>query len=127
MRKVFVISMLTLFLVSWLKPYLPYLDYAINKEYIAENLCENKAKPELKCDGKCHLKKEVEKVVEESEKEPLKPHTPYKAKIKINLIVQYIETSFVLDVLRREKIKFSNIDDSIELNFEDIPTPPPQA
>lgn len=48
-----------------LRPILPYLDYAINKDYIAEELCENKEKPELQCDGKCHLAKEVKKVSEE--------------------------------------------------------------
>ena len=34
-------------------------DYAINKDYIAKNLCENKARPSLKCKGKCQLMKKM--------------------------------------------------------------------
>ena len=37
----------------------PFVDYAINKEYIAKVLCINQEKPELACHGKCHLKKEL--------------------------------------------------------------------
>lgn len=40
---------------------LVYLQYSINKDFIAANLCENVAKPQLQCEGKCHLKKQVEK------------------------------------------------------------------
>ena len=44
------------------KPIIPVLDYIVNYEYIATELCENTAKPELKCNGKCHLTKELAKV-----------------------------------------------------------------
>lgn len=44
---------------------LPYLDYAINQEFIAEELCENKAKPQLACNGKCYLQNELEKASQE--------------------------------------------------------------
>ena len=43
----------------FLKPIFPVLDYIINYDYIANELCENKAKPELKCNGKCHLVNEL--------------------------------------------------------------------
>ncbi|MCR5863242.1 hypothetical protein LRS05_14425 [Flavobacterium sp. J372] len=43
------------------RPVLPVLDYIINYDYIAAELCENKAKPEMHCNGKCHLKKELAK------------------------------------------------------------------
>jgi hypothetical protein len=35
------------------------LEFEINKEYIANNLCENKNKPVLKCGGKCQLSKKL--------------------------------------------------------------------
>ena len=35
--------------------------YALNKDFIAKNLCENKAKPQMHCNGKCHLKKQLQK------------------------------------------------------------------
>lgn len=47
------------------KPVLPLVDYWVNYDYIANELCENKAKPEMHCDGKCHLKKELAKAVED--------------------------------------------------------------
>ena len=40
---------------------IPLIDYAINKDYIANNLCSNKNKPKMKCNGKCHLMKEMAK------------------------------------------------------------------
>jgi hypothetical protein len=51
-----------------LKSYLPYVNYYVNYDYIAENLCENKDKPEMHCNGKCHL----EKTIKEAEAEETK-------------------------------------------------------
>lgn len=49
-----------------LKPIAPFVEYAINQEYIAEFLCINQDKPEMQCNGKCHLYKEVEKQQKEA-------------------------------------------------------------
>lgn len=46
-----------------------YLDFLINQDYIAKNLCENKDKPVLKCNGKCHLAKELAKEEKKEKKE----------------------------------------------------------
>lgn len=43
---------------------MPVLDYIINYDYIAKELCENKAKPQMHCNGKCHLMKELAKAAE---------------------------------------------------------------
>lgn len=59
--------MFILALFILVKPVIPVLDYIVNYEYIATELCENIAKPELKCNGKCHLAKELAKA-SESEK-----------------------------------------------------------
>ncbi|MBS7253569.1 hypothetical protein [Flavobacterium branchiicola] len=49
-----------LFLFSLVfRPAFPFLDYVLNYQYIATELCENKTKPQLGCNGKCHLKKEL--------------------------------------------------------------------
>ena len=37
------------------------VEYVVNYQYIATELCINKDKPKLKCDGKCHLKSELAK------------------------------------------------------------------
>lgn len=47
---------------------IPYIQYAIFKDYIAENLCVNKDKPASCCDGKCFREKQV-KVVNEADQE----------------------------------------------------------
>ena len=58
-KLLFIITLLFL-----LKPVLPFVEYVVNYEYIAIQLCENKSKPELKCNGKCHLVKELAKASE---------------------------------------------------------------
>ena len=51
------------------RPILPYIEYAVFKDYIAKNLCINKDKPKSCCEGKCHLKKQIEKSNEAKENE----------------------------------------------------------
>jgi hypothetical protein len=38
-----------------------FLDYSINREFIAKNLCENRLKPAMHCAGKCFLDKQLTK------------------------------------------------------------------
>jgi ribosomal protein S19 len=59
--KVYTFFFLTVLILYILRPVLPYLEYALNKEYIAKNLCVNRDKPKSCCQGKCHLKKELAK------------------------------------------------------------------
>lgn len=42
------------------------LNYQVNKEYIAQNLCENRDKPDMDCCGKCVVKKELDKDSQQS-------------------------------------------------------------
>ena len=53
-------------MIAMLKPVSPFLEYLVNKDYIAQFLCVNKDKPEMACGGKCHLMKELEKEEKES-------------------------------------------------------------
>jgi hypothetical protein len=41
------------------------LDFELNKDYIAKNLCENRDKPKSCCKGKCYLKKQLAKTDKE--------------------------------------------------------------
>lgn len=79
LKFLFGISFLSIYLLALSYQLLPYVDYAINKEYIAEVLCENQDEPELHCNGICHLKKQLKKA-EEKEKE---------APVSIRLEMQY--------------------------------------
>ncbi len=44
-----------MYLVAMLRPIAPFVEYAINYDYISEVLCINKDKPELHCNGKCYV------------------------------------------------------------------------
>jgi len=49
----------------------PWINYAINKDYISEYLCINKDQPELQCDGKCYLSQQL-KILQEKEQSDTK-------------------------------------------------------
>lgn len=53
-------------MIAMLKPIAPFVEYALNKDYIVEFLCINQDKPEMQCNGKCHLYKTVEKQQEKT-------------------------------------------------------------
>jgi len=60
--RVFAASILLIaLLVQNCSRYLIILDYQLNKDYIAKNLCENRNKPKCCCCGKCFLKKQLAK------------------------------------------------------------------
>lgn len=48
-----------------LKPIAPFVEYAIQYDYISKVLCINKDKPELSCNGKCQLMQKLEQQQEE--------------------------------------------------------------
>jgi hypothetical protein len=52
---IFILLLLTQIFSKWLM----VIDYTINKDYIAKNLCENRNKPTLHCNGKCQLMKKM--------------------------------------------------------------------
>jgi len=55
-------------MLAMLRPITPFIEYAIDQDYIAEFLCINQDKPELQCNGKCYLYKGVEKQQSETPK-----------------------------------------------------------
>lgn len=50
-----------LYAIAMLRPVAPFVEYAINYDYISKVLCINKDKPELQCNGKCQLMQKLEK------------------------------------------------------------------
>lgn len=64
MKKGLSIFFLTLYFITVFSSLLPYLEYAVNYDYISTVLCINKDKPESTCKGKCHLNKKVAETVE---------------------------------------------------------------
>jgi hypothetical protein len=61
LKKVFCFFFLFVFTFNVLARLFPFIEYKLNKEFIAKNLCENRNKPQMKCEGKCHLQKQLQK------------------------------------------------------------------
>lgn len=58
--KLFLASILTLLLFAQtFSKWFVVLEYNLNKDFIAKNLCINKAKPKLHCNGKCQMMKKL--------------------------------------------------------------------
>lgn len=65
--RLFIASILVLLVMTQVfSKWLLLAEYAVNKEYIAKNLCVNKEKPKLKCHGKCQLMKKMAEDTENS-------------------------------------------------------------
>jgi len=47
-----------------LRPVLPYIEYAVNKDYIAKYLCINRFDPLNCCKGKCYLNKQIKNSID---------------------------------------------------------------
>ena len=60
-KKAIIYSFVFLYGLAMLRPITPFIEYAINYDYISKILCINKDKPELKCNGKCQLMQKIEK------------------------------------------------------------------
>ncbi|MEZ4971067.1 MAG: hypothetical protein R2814_15665 [Flavobacteriaceae bacterium] len=78
--------------IMLIKPLWPIAEYAINFDYIVENLCENRDTPSLHCDGKCYLAKQLAKESEGSDK------NPFEGK-RLNMEIQYFSSFCPLLVL----------------------------
>lgn len=94
-----------------IKPLWPIAEYAVNYDYIVENLCENKDTPSMQCDGKCYLAKQLAKESEGSEK------NPFEGK-RFNLEIQYISSFESLLVLGSA----INCDSAVKNNYKGIQT-----
>ena len=44
------------------------VNFKLNQDFIAKNLCENRGKPEMNCNGNCCLKKELQKQTKREKK-----------------------------------------------------------
>lgn len=65
-NQIFGVFFYVLYLVAMMRPVMPFLDYMVNYNYIAEALCENRDKPYLECNGKCYLEEQLSQVNHDS-------------------------------------------------------------
>ncbi len=59
MKAAVVPILILLLLTQTFSKMLIMVEYNLNRDYIAQNLCENKNKPMLHCNGKCQLSKKL--------------------------------------------------------------------
>jgi hypothetical protein len=78
MKHLIAILLVFSFLTQNISKLIIVINFRINQEYIAKNLCEKKDEPESCCHGKCELKKQLD---EEDKKENF-PETTFKDKFE---------------------------------------------
>lgn len=71
-------------------PAVPVIDYLINKDYIAKNLCVNRDKPKSCCKGKCHMVKQLQKATQNPEKDTKNTNTRLQVKELNEFVVENI-------------------------------------
>ena len=98
-------------IIMLIKPLWPLAEYAVNYDYIVENLCENKDTPSMHCDGKCYLAKQLAKESEGNDK------NPFEGK-RVNVEIQYISSFHPLLVLGSD----NEYDSTFQNNFKGIQT-----
>jgi hypothetical protein len=59
MKFVLVPVFMLLMLAQTFSKWFVVIEYKLNKDFIAKNLCINKAKPKLHCNGKCQMMKKL--------------------------------------------------------------------
>ncbi len=125
MKRLIAFTIITIYLMALLRPIFPYIEYLVNKEYIATVLCINKDKPEMHCNGKCHLTKQLKKASEDENNSPSDLPKQYNKTDDISLHIlnlihfQLINTSHLLNFLRCEPEKLEGFNTTI--------TPPPKS
>lgn len=72
------IALLAILIFNIFRFEIPYIQYAIFRSYIAQNLCVNRDKPKSCCEGKCFREKQVKIVNETSDTETTKESTTTK-------------------------------------------------
>jgi hypothetical protein len=59
--KTYSIFYLAIMAIYIIRPVMPYIEYAVNKDYIAKYLCVQKDIPDNCCQGKCYLHEQLKK------------------------------------------------------------------
>lgn len=94
-------SLVLLVLIKMMGMPIAWLSYAVNKDFIASELCVNKFKPALHCNGQCILMKKLAKANESNESKETKADSKspgidfiehirsYSFEVNTNIVVTY--------------------------------------
>jgi hypothetical protein len=86
-KQVAVFILIFLVAAQTFSKWLIVLEYKVNQDYIAKNLCENRNKPKLHCNGKCQLAKKLT----EDQKENAPDNN--QGKLKFAEVIFYLDQS----------------------------------
>jgi hypothetical protein len=122
MKKLFSLIVVFLHVLLIAKPFIPFIEYSLFKDYIAEFLCINKQKPQMHCDGKCYLNEQLKKAND------VDPPAKEAAKLQMEKEWFSILTDSEEIICRTgNKQKFVSYKSPVITQFYcDIPTPPPK-
>lgn len=100
------------YLTGTCAPLLPYINYAVNKNYIAANLCENRSKPEMHCEGRCFIGKEIIHLAKQQEssgknEQQVQHNEFFPHELQRVILMGYFETKVVLQADELFVPKFS--------------------
>lgn len=107
-RSIISIALLSVFLIQASAKFIIYVNFKLNQEYIAKNLCVKKEIENNDCEGGCCLKESLEK--EEKSENPL-PNLPKEKSETFYIPVQLNQTIETGQVISR--INFIYIDKSV--------------
>jgi hypothetical protein len=104
---------------------LPYLEYNLFRDYIAENLCVKRNEADNDCRGNCHLGKQLRRISETDENSPGNPGGEKQVKW---LTDDYVAEDRTLSVADSSATQLATrlIDVPIPEISRDIPVPPPK-
>jgi len=83
MKFILVPILMALVLTQAFSKWVVVMDYNLNKDFIAKNLCINKARPKMHCNGKCQMMKRLA----EEEKQNSEGNNNTSSKLKIQDVV----------------------------------------
>ena len=115
---------LILYAIAMFKPVFPIIDYFINYDYIATQLCKNKNKPILACHGKCFVALEIQKNLPDSpigENSKIPKIDFEKYPVTPSSIGKYVAINF--NLLQKSKFVYSK-NKKVKSYIEDIFHPP---
>jgi hypothetical protein len=84
-KQIAVFILIILVAAQTFSKWLIVLEYKVNQDYIAKNLCKNRNKPKLHCNGKCQLAKKLA----EDQKENAPDNS--QGKLKFTEVIFYLD------------------------------------
>lgn len=126
MKQIGVIFLLVLYIAGMLRPVLPYMEYAINKEHIATTLCINQDKPELKCNGQCYLMQQLKAMATQQDADS-QTQVPPVVSVEEVLAAHLVNSFTCCKVSPEQQVIYrSDVSPPLTEIHLLIPTPPPR-